>query len=145
LTPCAKKVLEPFFKDLNLNNIVLDEDGIPIYVPGKHNAYTEWNHIYFDSPGGRSTLDQRTVVGLALIAHELVHTRQYQRYSYAMIGTLVVGFPGLYLIDAARVKKNGGDPGGPDNIYENEAYDEEARILNTLKETYKDKNGIACP
>ncbi len=117
-----------------MNAVLLDEDGIPLYVPGEHTAYTEGYHIYFNTKGNTTTLDQHSVSGIALIAHELVHTRQYQRS---------IGFPVAYLAEAGRVRANGGDPGGYGNKFEKEAYDEGGRIEAELRAKYKD--GVACP
>jgi RHS repeat-associated protein len=129
LSDCVKELLAPWFKDLNLDRVML-LSGIPGYVPGNPHAYTEAYAIYFN----KGELNQHTKLGIKLIAHELVHTRQYQRYGWTLFPIFVPLpiFGGLYGLDALRVKLGGGDPGGYANIYEKEAYDLEEKIGATL-------------
>jgi hypothetical protein len=145
LSECVKKLLAPYFPDLDLNKISLHPDGIPGYVPGDPDGYTEWNDIYFK----KGQLNQNSANGIQLIAHELFHSNQYKKYGWiptfvpnplgnGMLTIPVPGFPKLYLEEAARVKKAGGDPGGYDNYYEKEAYDFDRKVrknLDALKKT----------
>jgi hypothetical protein len=82
----ARQSLAPFFPDLDLSKIMVYE-GIPWYVVGEPRGYTDRNNIYL-VPGAfcASSID-----GLALLAHEIVHCRQYREY-----GTWL--FRALYLL-----------------------------------------------
>jgi hypothetical protein len=75
LPKSAAQVLSPFFPGFDLRRVRIHE-GIPRYVVGRPIGYADRDHIYF-APGAYRV---DTVAGLALIAHELAHCRQYGRY-----------------------------------------------------------------
>lgn len=68
-------VLAPFFPDLDLARVRIHH-GIPFYVRGNPIGYTDRYRIYLDH--GAYRVD--TIDGIALLAHEIVHTRQYRDY-----------------------------------------------------------------
>lgn len=75
----VQQLLAPFFPDFDLNRVRVFE-GIPRYVSiaaaGEPIGYTDRNRIYF-APGAYR-IDSPE--GLALIAHEIAHCRQYQQF-----------------------------------------------------------------
>ncbi len=66
-------LLAPFFPGFDLTAIRISE-GIPFYVRGNPIGYADRNRIYFEP--GAFRLD--TIEGLALLAHEIAHCRQYR-------------------------------------------------------------------
>jgi len=114
ITPCVKKLLGDSFKELDLDKVVM-WGGIPTYVWDDANAYTDNNVIYFKE----GQYDPYSVEGIALIAHELVHYRQYVRF-----GNLPMKLG--YLKSALR---NGASRTNP---YEKEAYDMQEEIYKKL-------------
>lgn len=67
------QLLAPFFPDFDLRRVRIYE-GIPRYVIGRPLGYVNRHKIFF-APGAYR-LDKAE--GLALLAHELEHCRQYQ-------------------------------------------------------------------
>lgn len=68
------QLLAPFFPDFELRRVRVYE-GIPRYVIGKPLGYVNRHKIFF-APGAYR-LD--TAEGLALLAHEVEHCRQYRQ------------------------------------------------------------------
>src|SRR5690242_13998139 len=75
LPPEIQQLLAPFFPGFDLGRIRIHE-GIPLYVVANSVGYADRDRIYL-APGFYRV---DTAEGLALIAHELTHCRQYQRY-----------------------------------------------------------------
>jgi RHS repeat-associated protein len=74
LSGCAKKVLQPYFPGLNLDNVVLSPQlpGFATLAPGfEPDAITVGNTISYN-PGTFSG----DPIGLSLIGHELTHVQQ---------------------------------------------------------------------
>jgi hypothetical protein len=69
------QLLSPFFPGFDLGRVRIYE-GIPRYVVGDPIGYADRYNIYF-APGAYRV---DTIGGLALIAHELAHCRQYQKH-----------------------------------------------------------------
>jgi hypothetical protein len=69
----VKHTLAAFFPDLNLSRIRVRE-GIPWYVRGDPLAYADRNRLYFRPGAYRPD----AIEGMALIGHELMHSRQYR-------------------------------------------------------------------
>jgi hypothetical protein len=68
-------LLSPFFPGFDLNRVRILE-GVPRYVIGRPVGYADRDNIYL-APG-HYRID--TIDGLALIAHEVAHCRQYHQY-----------------------------------------------------------------
>lgn len=66
-------LLSPFFPEVNLDKIRIWE-GIPFYVRGNPIGYADREQIYFEPGAFRAD----TIEGLALLAHEIAHCRQYR-------------------------------------------------------------------
>jgi hypothetical protein len=71
----ACRILARFFPGFNLDRITVCE-GIPWYVIGGPVGYADRDTVYL-APGA-CHLD--SIDGLALLAHEITHCRQYVRY-----------------------------------------------------------------
>ena len=67
------ELLSPFFPGFDLTRVRVCE-GIPFYVLGKPIGYADRNRIYFE----RNAYRVDTIEGLALLAHEITHCRQYR-------------------------------------------------------------------
>ncbi|HYJ86647.1 MAG TPA: hypothetical protein VEW46_11365, partial [Pyrinomonadaceae bacterium] len=130
LSDCVRNLLGPWFSELVLSNIRLVQ-GIPRYVRGDADGYT---------PGGNvislKKIDQQTIEGIALIGHELTHTRQGKRF-----GTFK--FLKYYAQESYREWKAGRDPAGRHNELEYEAYNTQDEIRASLKAQFGSKN--PCP
>lgn len=134
LSDCVKRLLSSWFSELDLSKVNAHK-GLPGHVRRDATAYTEYYDIYF-----RDGIDQNSIDGIALIGHELTHTRQFKRYdSWRHPG----GFPARYLAEAGRAWWKGGDPAGRGNRFENEAYNMEASLKKQLQAQYGNKN--PCP
>jgi hypothetical protein len=70
----VKKLLAPFFPGFDLDRICIYEK-IPWYVAGNPQGYADRYNIYLRP--GFYRLD--SIEGLALLAHEIAHCRQYRR------------------------------------------------------------------
>jgi len=71
----ARQLLAPFFPGFELGRIRVYEN-IPWYVAGKPQGYTDRNNIYL-MPGAYQV---NSIEGLALLAHEITHCRQYRKH-----------------------------------------------------------------
>ena len=129
LSPCVKKLLGPWFSEINLNRIVT-HNYKPRYVRGDAEGYTEGRDIYF-----RDGIDQNSIKGIKLIAHELTHVRQEIRYPYT--------YPERYAKAAAQEILHGRDPAGYGNPFEKEAYDMGDAVEADLDRRFNGKN--PCP
>jgi RHS repeat-associated protein len=112
LTPCVKNRLGPYFPDLDLNKVRVQE-GIPDYVVGDPPAYAEGNRIFFK----KGRYDPHSVQGLSDIGHELTHNQQY-----AQLGEL--NFQSQYLGEYAMFRRIGLDH---ESAYRNISFEREAR------------------
>lgn len=75
LPPEAMRLLQPFFPGFDLRRVCVRE-GIPRYVIGDPLGYTDRDTIYLQRGG----YQPETIHGLALLAHEIAHCQQYDRY-----------------------------------------------------------------
>src|SRR5262245_48011972 len=71
----VQQLLAPFFPGFDLNRIRVHE-GVPRYLLANPIGYADRYNIHFAS--GFYSVD--TAEGLALIAHEIAHCRQYQQH-----------------------------------------------------------------
>ena len=71
----VQQLLAPFFPGFDLSRVRILE-GIPRYVVANPIGYADRNNIYLAA--GYYRVD--TAEGLALIAHEIAHCRQYQQH-----------------------------------------------------------------
>ncbi len=71
----ARQLLAPFFPGFNLGRVRIYE-RIPWFVLGKPVGYANRHKIYL-APGAYQTA---SVGGIALLAHEIAHCRQYSEY-----------------------------------------------------------------
>ena len=119
----AKIRLLPHFPELDMDRIQV-RDGIPWIVRRfaavEPAAYTSGSRVYFAV--GR--YDPATGAGIALIAHELVHCRQFQRHGKWM-------FRLAYLLAYLRNRMAGLPPSAAYRAipFEQEARDLQARVL----------------
>ncbi|MCA9455205.1 MAG: RHS domain-containing protein, partial [Nitrospira sp.] len=114
LLECTKDFLQPFFPNLDLDQIEVYDEGVPFpfnLIPGIHGV-SLGNDIYFD-PGYYSPY---SVGGTGDIAHEVAHTAQWQSDS---------NFAYDYLRDLFSY-------GYKDNPYEQEAWGYEVVIEGLL-------------
>lgn len=75
LPPEAVRLLQPFFPGFDLRRIRVCQ-GIPRYVIGDPLGYADRDTIYLQ----RGAYQPETIHGLALLAHEIAHCQQYDRY-----------------------------------------------------------------
>jgi len=71
----ARKLLAPFFPGFDLTELCIFE-GIPWYVLSRPEGYADRNNIYL-LPG---LYQVDSIDGLALLAHEIEHCRQYREH-----------------------------------------------------------------
>ena len=137
LTPCVKSRLAPYFPKGTLDNIRVQQGGMPAYVVGDPLAYTEENRIYF-KPG---KYDPHSVQGLSDIGHEITHKAQYDSLGSAT-------FQKRYLQEYFELRQLGFDH---QTAYENISFEVEARkradiIKNDLTNLMRDFGGRdPCP
>jgi hypothetical protein len=74
LSALVRQIIQPYFPGFDLEQIRI-HSGIPWYVLMDAVAYTDRHRIYF-KPG---SYDEESIVGLALIAHEVTHCWQYHQ------------------------------------------------------------------
>ena len=75
LPPEAVHVLQPFFPGYDVRRVRVRE-GIPRYVIGDPLGYADRDNIYLQ----KGAYQPETIAGLALLAHEVAHCQQYDRY-----------------------------------------------------------------
>jgi Domain of unknown function (DUF4157) len=124
----ARKLLAPFFPGFDLAELCIFE-GIPWYVLSRPEGYADRNNIYL-LPG---LYQVGSIDGLALLAHEIEHCRQYR-----MHGTW--NFRARYLVAYFKNRLRG--MSGRDaylNIsYEIEAREIEKRVYLSLQVSKSD-------
>lgn len=91
LPPLIRARLGRYFPGLDLEAIRLHA-GVPRYVRGRPRGYADRNRIYLASVSG----DDADADWLALLAHELVHVRQYRdlgtwRFRWAYLREYLAG------------------------------------------------------
>lgn len=91
LPPLLRARLARYFPDLDLAAVRLHE-GVPRYVPGQPRGYASRHRVYLAAGWHEDTDPER----LALLAHELVHVRQYRdlgawRFRWAYLREYVAG------------------------------------------------------
>ncbi len=135
LSPCVKAVLSEFFPLRLLNRIRL-RDGLPWYVRANlllsANAYTSNYSVYLRPSVFRSDTIARSLFGLAVIAHEVVHARQYEEHKD-------LTFKALYLASGALSLTNPTTAGNTQrfNPFEVEAERREGEIREALERRYQ--------
>jgi Domain of unknown function (DUF4157) len=87
LTECEKRRLAPFIPMIDLNSADIRENEVHPLQPGWADGFTLHNDIYF-RPGA---FDPGTVIGIALLGHELVHVGQF-RLGMTILGYLMHGY-----------------------------------------------------
>jgi hypothetical protein len=97
LSPLLRAKLSKYFPGLDLDAVRLHR-GVPRYVRGRPAGYVNRHRIYL-AVGGRETADAEF---LALLAHELVHVRQYRE-----LGTWRFRWAYLREYLAGRLRKEG--------------------------------------
>lgn len=128
LSACAKAVLQPFFPSINLDRIKIYK-GLPrLWGRNRTNPNDQFvgftfgnTHYYRDG-----FFNEGSLGGLALIAHELQHTLQFQ-----VLGTYRLGLS--YLFEGLTRGYNG-------ISFEEQGQRVGERIFGQLKETYGTKN-----
>ena len=91
LSPLLRARLEKYFPGLDLKAVRLHR-GVPRYVRGRPAGYVNQHRIYLAAEGG----DAAEAEFLALLAHELVHVRQYRdlgawRFRWAYLREYLAG------------------------------------------------------
>lgn len=91
LTPLLQARLARYFPGLDLTAVRLHE-GVPRYVRGRPRGYVDRHRVYLAS----GWQDANDVELLALLAHELVHVRQYRdigpwRFRWAYLREYMAG------------------------------------------------------
>ncbi len=91
LSPLLRAKLQKYFPGLDLDAVRLHR-GVPRYVRGRPAGYVNRHRIYL-ATGDRETADTEF---LALLAHELVHVRQYRdlgawRFRWAYLREYLAG------------------------------------------------------
>lgn len=91
LSPLLRSKLRNYFPGLDLDAVRVHQ-GLPRYVRGRPAGYVNRHRIYL-AAGDRETADAEF---LALLAHELVHVRQYRelgtwRFRWAYLREYVAG------------------------------------------------------
>ncbi|UCD85265.1 MAG: DUF4157 domain-containing protein [Deltaproteobacteria bacterium] len=128
ISPETKKLLAPFFPTLNLDRIRLYTKGLRlgylILLLNRANAITFSKKIFF----ARGMLDESTITGITLIAHELTHVRQYQETGF-------LRFLYRYLRDYIQSRIEGKDHHSAylNVSFEREAFTHEREIYEKLK------------
>lgn len=122
LTPEAKRILQPYFAELDLDRIRV-YSRIPWYVIARPAGYTNRYRIYLD----RESLCGDPLELFALLSHELEHARQYQKYGKWR-------FRFLYLFSYLKKRLRGlTHTQAYRNIeFEVEARDTESRVIGEL-------------
>ena len=110
LSACEKQALAPFIPKVDLDNANLHVGQVPWWLGKDFSGVTVNNDIYF-RPG---VYDPKTVAGLAVLGHELVHVGQYRN--------------GMTRLKYGLASLKGYDK----NPYETPAYALQAQIANTL-------------
>jgi hypothetical protein len=117
------QLLAPFFPGYDLARVRTIE-GIPFYVFGNPVGYADRDRIYFEA--GAYRLD--TPEGLALLAHEVTHCRQYHRH-----GTWRFRARYLWSYFHGRLSGMTGKEAYLNIPYEIEAREVEARVYLAMK------------
>ena len=91
LSPLLRTQLGKYFPGLDLDSVRLHQ-GIPRYVPGRPAGYVSRQKIFL----AQGVLQFADAEFLALVAHELVHVRQYRelgpwRFRWAYLREYLVG------------------------------------------------------
>lgn len=136
LTDCVKNLLRPYFPDTNLDAVDIQED---VRIQGwLGNAAMTWGNKIDFAPG---YYDPYTTPGISLIAHELKHVEQFQRYGKRAFLSLYLQ---SYLFGVVQ-------PGvGHDEAYrkigfERVAFDIEDKVLSDLLRKYGPKQDPCGP
>ena len=117
LPPEALRALQPFFPDYDLTRVRI-RTGIPRYVIGDPLGYADRDTIYLQ----KGAFQPETPDGLALLAHEIAHCRQYAHW-----GTW--RFRAQYLRVYWRGRRRGMNH---DAAYRNIPFEVEARAIEDL-------------
>ncbi len=110
LTDGEKSLLRAYIPAQDLDAAILRERQVPWYLSKRFTAIVRGRQIYLRT----GLYDAGTVEGLALLAHELTHVKQYREGMTAL----------RYLWSARRGYEN--------NPYEREAFAVQARVRRDL-------------
>ncbi|HZS05186.1 MAG TPA: DUF4157 domain-containing protein [Blastocatellia bacterium] len=94
LPASVQQLLAPYFPDFDLS-IIRIREGIPWYVLMDADGYTDRHTVYLK----RGCCDLESTSGIALIGHEVAHSRQYHRFGAWRFRALYVGH---WLLELAR-------------------------------------------
>lgn len=136
ISPEIKKLLAPFFPTLNLDHIRLYQGGLRlgylILLLNRAKAITFGKRIFF----ARGILNDSTLTGITLIAHELVHVRQYQETGF-------LKFLYRYIRDYLQSRIKGKDHNSAYyNVgFEQEAFAYEKEIFKKMKTNMRNRGG----
>ena len=135
LTHCVKEVLSKYFDAHVLAEIRIHDQGLPWFVPAGITAYTaSVGDIYF----AKGQYNPHTQIGIALIAHEIVHIMQRRKYGDDPLSA-------VYLVDSLGVFLiHGWHYDAEDNDIEKPAYAKEREILEDLEKRFG-KGKDPCP
>jgi Domain of unknown function (DUF4157) len=121
------EVLTPFFPGFDLYSVRIFE-GIPFYILGNPIGYADRYRIYFE-PGAYRL---NTIEGVALLAHEITHCRQYRAHGTWRFRLLYLAYYLRNLLSGMSRKE------AYLNVpFEVEAREIEAQVYLALKRTQK--------
>jgi Domain of unknown function (DUF4157) len=126
-------LLAPYFPGFDLERIRIRE-GIPFYVGGNPIGYADRDRIYFEP--GAYRLD--TVEGIALVAHEITHCRQYDQ-----LGTWRFRYRYLSSYFTNRMQGMSRKEAYLNIPFEVEAREIEARVLLSLLRLRDEMRGLS--
>jgi hypothetical protein len=134
ISDCVRRVLGQFFDSRVFDGVRIHTDGLPIYVPAQGTgAFTgSRGDIYYP----RGEYNPHTIIGIAAIAHELVHIMQWRKYGSS--------FGALYLGESAgQAYQKGAIWAYWGNRFEVPAAKRETEIASALTAIYGGKD--PCP
>jgi Domain of unknown function (DUF4157) len=135
LSPCVREVLSKYFDPHILGEIRIHDDGLPWFVPSGNIAFTaSVGDIYFAD----GQYNPHTQIGIAVIAHEMVHIMQRRKYGDVPLSAVYLGDSfGVFLI-------HGWNYDAEDNDIEKPAYRREREILKDFEKRFG-KGNDPCP
>ncbi len=119
----VRQLLAPFFPGFDLRRIRIYE-GIPWYVKGRPQGYADRNRVYLET--GAYRID--SIEGIALLAHEITHSRQYRHYGTWLFRARYLG---AFFLN--RIRGMSRREAYLNNPFEIEAREIEARVFLTLR------------
>ena len=116
LSSCEIWTLSSYADVIDLLNADLHDGEVPFYLPDRFAGITRGNDIYFRP----NVYDAKTPDGLAILAHELLHVKQYRE--------------GMNLFSYATASVNGYES----NKFEVPAFKLQVRVEKELTDEYGD-------